>query len=119
MPSGGLAVGRWRSSRRECSCSPFPSALGNGAVPLLTALPVVHLDFLTLMATVWNDFALPTGGLLTALFIGWAWRVDKALEELCAHNAWFPAGGAWGFLVRWVCPLGILSIVVPAILSMF
>ena len=96
----------------------IPSALGNGAVPFLSALPIVQLDFLTLMATIWNDFALPIGGLLTALFIGWAWRVDKALEELCAHNAWFPASGAWGFLIRWICPLGILSIVVPVIVSM-
>ena len=96
----------------------IPSALGNGAVPFLSALPIVQLDFLTLMATIWNDFALPIGGLLTALFIGWAWRVDKALEELCAHNSWFPASGAWGFLIRWICPLGILSIVVPVIVSM-
>ena len=96
----------------------IPSALGNGAVPFLSAVPIVQLDFLTLMATIWNDFALPIGGLLTALFIGWAWRVDKALEALCAHNAWFPASGAWGFLIRWICPLGILSIVVPVIVSM-
>ncbi len=96
----------------------IPSALGNGAVPFLSALPIVQLDFLTLMATIWNDFALPIGGLLTALFIGWVWRVDRALEELSAHNAWFPASRAWGFLIRWICPLGILSIVVPVIVSM-
>ena len=97
----------------------IPSALGNGAVPLLSAMPVVGVDFLSLMAAVWNDFALPIGGLLTAIFIGWVWRVDKALEELRGHGAWFPAGHIWGFLVRWICPLGILAIVVPAIVSLF
>ena len=48
-----------------------PSALGNGALPFFTELPVLGLDFLTLMATVWNNFSLPIGGLLTALFVGW------------------------------------------------
>lgn len=85
----------------------IPSALGNGAVPVLTILPGIGMDFLTLMATVWNDFALPIGGFLTALFVGWAWRTNAAREELLLHNAWFPYPGVWVFLVRWVCPVGI------------
>ena len=95
-----------------------PSALGNGAVSFLSSLPGLNLDFLSVMATVWNDFALPVGGLLTAVFVGWVWRVDEALEELLAHDAWFPAARLWGFLIRWICPLGILAIIVPAILAM-
>ena len=59
-------------------------------MPLLSNLPGISLDFLTLMSTVWNDFALPIGGLLTAIFVGWAWRVDRALEELLLNSAWFP-----------------------------
>ena len=89
-----------------------PSALGNGAVPALTNLPGVGMDFLTLMATVWNDFALPIGGLLTALFVGWAWRVDDALEELRLNNAWFPYPHVWAFLIRWICPIGIGIVIV-------
>ncbi len=85
----------------------IPSALGNGAVPVLTALPGIGMDFLTLMATVWNDFALPIGGFLTAVFVGWAWRADRALAELRLNDAWFPFPGGWAFLVRWVCPAGI------------
>ena len=95
-----------------------PSALATGAVPFFTSLPGLNLDFLTLMATIWNDFALPIGGLLTAIFIGWVWRIDGVLEEFLAHNAWLPAPGLWAFLIRWVCPLGILAIIVPAVLSM-
>ena len=95
-----------------------PSALGNGAVPLFSRLPGLGLDFLTLMATVWNNFALPIGGLLTALFVGWVWRVDRALEELLVHEAWFPVTGLWSFLIRWVCPVGIFSIILVTILAM-
>ena len=96
----------------------IPSALGNGAVPLLSSLPGIGLDFLTLMATVWNDFALPIGGLGTALFVGWVWRVDQALDELRLQGAWFPAPRAWAFLVRWVCPVGIGLIIVGTFYAM-
>ena len=96
----------------------IPSALGNGAVPLLSSLPGIGLDFLTLMATVWNDFALPIGGLGTALFVGWVWRVDKALDELRLHGAWFPVPRAWAFLVRWICPAGIGLIIVGTFYAM-
>ena len=96
----------------------IPSALGNGAVPLLSNLPGIGLDFLTLMATVWNDFALPIGGLCTALFVGWVWRVDEALDELRLHGAWFPAPRAWAFLVRWICPAGIGLIIVGTFYAM-
>ena len=89
----------------------IPSALGNGAVRSLTSLPGLGLDFLTVMSTVWNDFALPIGGLLTAVFVGWVWRVDHALEELLANQAWFPASALWGLLIRWVCPAGIALII--------
>ena len=95
-----------------------PSALGNGAVGVFTRVPGIGTDFLTVMATVWNNFALPLGGLMIALFVGWVWRVDRALEELRAHDAWFPASGLWGMLIRWVCPLGIASIIAATIVSM-
>ena len=95
-----------------------PSALGNGEINFLTSIPGIDTDFLTLMATVWNNFALPMGGLLTALFVGWVWRVDHALEELLAHEAWFPNTALWGFLIRWICPLAILSIIIGTVYSM-
>ena len=96
----------------------IPSALGNGALALFTEFPLFGLPFLDLMATVWLNFSLPIGGLLTALFIGWVWRVDRALEELLVHSSWFPAPGLWSFLIRWICPVGILSIILVTILTM-
>ena len=44
--------------------------------------------------------------------------LDPALEELRAHGAWFPAAHVWSFLVRWICPLGILSIIISSIYAM-
>lgn len=90
----------------------IPSALSNGASPFFSALPGVGMGFLDLMATVWNEFALPIGGFLIAVFVGYAWRADKAIEELRAEGAPFPMAGLWSVLIRFVCPLAILLIIV-------
>ena len=90
----------------------IPSALANGAVTFFSSLPGLGIDFLSLMSTVWSDYALPIGGLLTAVFVGHVWRVDEALAEMLADQAWFPGAAVWGFLIRWVCPLAIASIIV-------
>ena len=58
-------------------CLAIPSGLASGAVPFFTTLPGLGSDFLTVMEVVWQNFALPIGGLLTAVFIGWVWRTDE------------------------------------------
>lgn len=92
-----------------------PSALGNGAVALFTSLPGLGMGFLDLMVVVWNEFALPLGGCLTALFVGRIWGVERALEELRAEGAWFPVPALWIFLIRWICPLAIASILIATL----
>ena len=95
-----------------------PSALANGAVGVFTRLPGLGLDFQTLMIMLWNNFALPIGGLLTAIFVGYVWRIDNALNELLADNAWFPASRLWGMLIRYACPAAIFLIIFTTIRSM-
>lgn len=89
-----------------------PSVLSQGAVASLSSLPGVGMDFLTLMATIWNNWALPIGGLLIAVFVGWVWGADRAIAELTAEGATFPAARLWAFLIRYVCPLAILFIII-------
>ncbi|MBX3173128.1 MAG: sodium-dependent transporter [Gemmatimonadaceae bacterium] len=96
-----------------------PSVLSQGAVPALGSLPVVEMDFLTLMATVWNNWALPIGGLLISIFVGWVWGADKALAELTSNGAKFPGAAAWVFLIKYVSPLAILFVIVMTARGMF
>lgn len=97
----------------------IPSVLSQGAVAGLTTVPFVEMDFLTLMATVWNNWALPIGGLLISIFVGWVWGADKALAELTVNGAKFPAANAWVFLIKYVSPLAILFVIVMTALGMF
>ena len=97
----------------------IPSALGNGAVGFFTNLPGLGMGFLDLMVTVWNEVALPVGGLLTAVFVGHVWGVGRALDEMRAEGQWMPAAEAWSFLIRWVCPAAIAMILVAALAALF
>jgi neurotransmitter:Na+ symporter, NSS family len=96
----------------------IPSALGNGASAFFSSLPVFGMDFLSLMAVVWNDFALPVGGFMLAIFVGHVWRTDKAIEELNTGGD-FPAAALWAFLIRWVCPVAIGIIIIFTVRGLF
>ncbi len=97
----------------------IPSVLSQGAVAGLTNLPFFEMDFLTLMATVWNNWALPIGGFLIAIFVGWVWGADKAVAELTAEGAKFPGSRAWVFLIKYVSPAAILFVIVMTARGMF
>ncbi|HJO39308.1 MAG: sodium-dependent transporter [Vicinamibacterales bacterium] len=99
-------------------CLAAPSALANGASGFFSQLPVIGIDFQTLMITMWNNFALPIGGFLTAIFVGYVWRIDNALEELRAEQAWFPDSRLWGNLIRYACPVAIFLILFVTVQSM-
>jgi NSS family neurotransmitter:Na+ symporter len=70
-----------------------------------------------LVATLCNNFSLPIGGMLIAIFVGYVWRVDRAVAELLAEHAWFPAPRLWGLLIRYVSPVGISIILVISIVA--
>lgn len=90
----------------------LPSVLSQGAVAAFSTVPGVGVSFLDLMATVWNNWALPIGGLLISIFVGWIWGADKAVAELTVGGAKLPFASAWVFLIKYVCPLAILFIIV-------
>jgi NSS family neurotransmitter:Na+ symporter len=60
---------------------------------------------------IWNDYALPIVGLFVCIFVGHVWKADEAMEELLAHNVWFPRSRLWGVLIRYVCPVAIAVII--------
>lgn len=64
------------------------------------------LDFLA------NSILLPTGGLLTAIFVGWFWG-PRALVALSNENTLSqPWSRLWLFVLRFIAPLGIAWILI-------
>ena len=56
-----------------------------------------------------NNMLLPLGGLLTALFIGWYWGTDKALEAV-NEGAKTKLGTSYSFLIKYVVPIAIFVV---------
>ncbi len=56
-----------------------------------------------------NNMLLPLGGMLTAIFIGWYWGTDKALEE-ANINASTKLGSNYAFLIKYVVPIAIFVV---------
>lgn len=59
--------------------------------------PFDVLEFLT-------NILMPLGGLLIALFAGWALTREEVLKEMATNDTWFQI---WQFLVRFVAPTAV------------
>ncbi|HEX9691872.1 MAG TPA: sodium-dependent transporter [Gemmatimonadales bacterium] len=88
----------------------IPSALANGAVPFLTSLPGIGMDFLSFLFTVFGQYALVVGALLISVFTAWIWGTKRAGDEVRANDGQFPFEGTWNLLIRYVCPIAITAI---------
>ncbi len=97
----------------------IPSALGNGAVEWLSNLPGVGTDFLSLLFTLFGQYALVIGALLISVFIAWIWGVKQAGEEVRANDGKFPLGRTWAVLIRYVAPLAIVAILIQLVIGLF
>jgi NSS family neurotransmitter:Na+ symporter len=96
----------------------IPSALASGAVPWLTELPGIGLDFLSFLFMLFGQYSLVIGALLISLFVGWVWGVKAAGEEVRANDGRFPLGRTWAFLIRFVAPSAIVAILVKMVVDL-
>jgi NSS family neurotransmitter:Na+ symporter len=64
--------------------------------------------FLDAIDTLTADLMLPLGGVLTAIFAGWVMSATASREELQFKSE--RSFSFWRFLVRWVAPVVVLSI---------
>jgi neurotransmitter:Na+ symporter, NSS family len=103
VPTAALVDRGWSRKKAVLALTLFvtalavPSVLSQGAVAVLGNVPGAGMPFLDLMATVWNNWALPIGGLLISIFVGWVWGADKAIAEMTAEGQAFPGARAWAF----------------------
>ncbi len=120
------AIDRWNWTRRQAVvriglftfAASIPSALAFGTVGFLTDLPGIGGSFFDLMVNIWNENALPIGGVLICLFVGWRWGV-QAEPEFDRGGERFPSAALWGFLIRFLSPAAILLIVIQHVLGWF
>ncbi len=72
-------------------------------------LPIKGMDMLDSFDFVANNIMLPLGGMLTAIFIGWYWGTDKAIEE-SGIGASAKLGSSYAFLIKYIVPVAIFVV---------
>ncbi len=80
-----------------------PSAL---SFNLLANARIFHLTFFGLVDFFSANIALPLGGILIAIFVGWVLTAREKHEEVFEFPVWLYS--VWDFLVRFVAPAAIL-----------
>ena len=93
----------------------IPSALGQGAVPFFTNLPLFKTSFLGLWVQIWGVLSLSVGAFFIALFVGYAWKTSNALKEIKLGSGAFKAGTAWVISIKYIAPILILAILISII----
>lgn len=97
----------------------IPAALSTGASPFFSQLPFLHMGYLDLMDTIFGNIALTLGALLLCLFVGWRWVPQDALTGVIAGSAYPGLGQHWLFLVRYLCPVAIGTILLQILMNLF
>lgn len=98
----------------------LPSALSQGTSEFFSSVKFLgQTGFLEIMSFLFSDLSLPIGGFFIAIFVGWVWGVDRALEEALRNTSPRTAKlmVGWGFLVRYICPLLIFLVLIAKLLG--
>ncbi len=73
---------------------------------------LVHKDILGAMDYLASNIMLPAGGVIIALFVGWAVS-ERAVREASAEGGGaFPLAGLWIFICRFVAPAAVLWVLI-------
>ncbi|MTI49241.1 sodium-dependent transporter [Sporosalibacterium faouarense] len=85
-----------------------PSTLSYGVMKDMTIFGKNFFDLADFTA---SNILLPIGGLLISLFVGWVWGTRNAIREATNEGKIrFLLSGAYGFVTRFIVPIGILVI---------
>jgi NSS family neurotransmitter:Na+ symporter len=83
----------------------IPSSLGFGVLKHVKWGERSILDILDFLMV---NLALPLGGMIIALFVGWAWQKGTVLRDTDFDGNWL--GHAWIWLLRVVAPVMVLFV---------
>jgi NSS family neurotransmitter:Na+ symporter len=96
----------------------IPAALGYSVFSGVS-FPGLGTDVLDTYDWFSNSICLPVGGLLAAIFTGYVWGTNKAVDEANRGKTGLTIGKLWVFLIRYIVPLLIAGILVMGIYDSF
>ena len=97
----------------------IPSALSMGGFKFLSSIPIIRIDFLSLMDIIWGNLSLIIGSLFIAIFVGWKWGVKNAVDEIESSGKRFALKNLWKVLIKFITPLAIIIILLNTVYNYF
>ena len=89
-----------------------PSAMAGGGIKFFSRLPVLHIDFLSLLDKILGNVALSVGAFFIAVFVAHVWKTANALAEITAGGVKFRLAKFWVLAIKYVCQLLILAVLI-------
>ncbi|MGV7221490.1 MAG: sodium-dependent transporter [Nitrospinales bacterium] len=84
-----------------------PSGLSFG---IWSDVKIAGMGVFDFVDTIASNYLLPIGGMLTAIFVGWVWGINSAKVEIEKTGNKFSQAKAWGFVLRYIAPIGVAVI---------
>jgi len=75
-----------------------------------SGLKVGTLSFFDIYDKLSSNILLTTGGFLLCIFVAWILKTREAIKEIELSGAKFKFAPAWSFLVRYIVPVGVFTI---------
>ena len=89
-----------------------PSALSGGGLKFFTRLPLLHMDFMSVMDKLWGNVALSIGSFFIAIFVAYVWKASKALAVIESGGFTFRLARYWILAIKYICPPVILAVLI-------
>lgn len=89
------------------------ASLSNG---LLSGVTIAGLNLFDALGWFAETLLLPLAAFGISIFVGWVWKPQNAIKEITNEGTLsFKLGAAWGFLIKFVLPIGIAYIFVSGV----
>jgi NSS family neurotransmitter:Na+ symporter len=98
-----------------CFLFGIPSALSKTGLIFANWEGLYGYTFFDTVSRLVNQWTMPVGGLLTALFIGWVLDKEAAREEFQTGSSMGYLFKPWHFFLKWVSPVAILFILLQSL----
>lgn len=96
----------------------LPAALGYNVLSSVS-FPALGTDILDTYDWFANSVFLPVGGFFAAIFTGYIWGTNKAIDEANKGKTSLSIGTLWRFLIRYIVPLLIAGIMMMGMYDSF
>ena len=97
------------------------SVMVGGVVLFFAVIISYNINFIDILATIFNNVGLPLGGLMLSIFLAWFWNTKNALEEIKHGYSNFENSlfiRLWPVFIKYICPVLIALVLATTLYNL-